>query len=183
MLRAGCSARISPLLWIGTTKGAAQALRYFFLCSRQPETLFLKEFIMQKPSEKLGDEREREKEGASWVGSQIPWERPGIYLQGWKKPWEKGCTRRVVRRSTWEAIQWVGGYLLGFSAQVLMPHWGHSSFLTPDASLNGWVRRFAMLAGTSWWITQTFAIRQKMIEFWAMKARYSQPVYIHLLWM
>lgn len=111
MLRAGCSARISPLLWIGTTKEAAQALHYFFLCWRQPETLFLKEFIVQKPSEKLGDEREREKERASWVG---------IYLQGWKKPWEKGCTNRVVRHSTWEAAQWVGRYLLGFSAQVLM---------------------------------------------------------------
>jgi len=49
---------------MGTTKGAAWPLRYLLCAKMQPETLFQNEFIVQKASGKLWDEREREKEGA-----------------------------------------------------------------------------------------------------------------------
>lgn len=157
----------------GNHKGSCSAILLFALCSRWPETLFQDEFIMQKPSEKLGDERERGKEGPRWVGSQMQQERPGTYLQGWTKRWERGCSKGVLRECCAADVE----VLLGiFLPGYLWPWRGHLSFLTWD----GWIGNFDVLIGTCWSITQAFAVETKD-ELWLKKARYSHPICIHRL--
>lgn len=94
VLGADYSAGISPLFCVESVKGATQPLCYLLW---KPETPFWDEFIMQNPSENLGDEREKKKERARGANIQMQQERHTIYLQGWKKHWERGCNKRFVR--------------------------------------------------------------------------------------